>query len=93
MLHNQRFLYGVPVMDEMTNCIHPITAGVDIFRLYPGYLPASSPSPRPSGRNGVGPLCMGSSIAAMPAMRVDARHAKRQVYQPGLNPLSRAKLL
>lgn len=23
MLHNQRFLYGVPVMDEMTNCIHP----------------------------------------------------------------------
>lgn len=31
MLRNQRFLDGVPVMDEMTNCIHPITAGIDIF--------------------------------------------------------------
>lgn len=61
--------------------------------LYPGYLPASSLSPKASGRCGVEPLCMESSIAAMPAMRVDAHHAKRQVYQPGLNPLSRAKLL
>ena len=61
--------------------------------LYPGYLPASSLSLKASGRNGVEPLCMGSSIAAMPAMRVDAHHAKRQVYQPGLNPLSRARIL
>lgn len=61
--------------------------------LYPGYLPASSPSLIASRRNGVEPLCMGSSIAAMPAMRVDAHHAKRQVYQPGLNPLSRARIL
>lgn len=36
---------------------------------------------------------MGSSIAAMPAMRVDARHAKRQVYQPGLNPLFEGKVI
>ena len=36
---------------------------------------------------------MGSSIAAMPAMCVDARHAKRQVYQPGLNPLFEGKVI
>lgn len=33
-------------------------------------LPASSPSPKPSGRYGVEPLRMENSIAAMPAMRV-----------------------
>ena len=38
--------------------------------LYPGSLPASSPSPKPSGRYGVEPLRMENSIAAMPAMRV-----------------------
>lgn len=38
--------------------------------LYPGSLPASSPSPKPSGRCGVKPLRMENSIAAMPAMRV-----------------------
>lgn len=38
--------------------------------LYPGSLPASSPSPKPSGRYGVEPLRMEKSIAAMPAMRV-----------------------
>lgn len=38
--------------------------------LYPGCLPASSPSPKPSGRYGVEPLRMENSIAAMPAMRV-----------------------
>ena len=61
--------------------------------LYPGYLPASSLPPETIGVLGVEPLYMGSSIAAMPAMRVDAHHAKRQVYQPGLNSRSRARIL
>lgn len=64
-----------------------------LYSLYPGSLPASLLSPKISRRCGVEPLYMGSSIAAMPAMRVDAHHAKRQVYQPGLNPLSRARIL
>lgn len=38
--------------------------------LYPGSLPASSSTPKPSGRCGVEPLRMDNSIAAMPAMRV-----------------------
>ena len=50
--------------------------------------PVRSPR-RYRGAYGVEPLSMVSSIAAMSAMRVDAHHAKRQVYQPGLVPLSR----
>lgn len=50
--------------------------------------PVRSPR-RYRGAYGVEPLSMVSSIAAMSAMRVDALHAKRQVYQPGLVPLSR----
>ena len=38
--------------------------------LYPGFLPASLLSPTASGRYGVYPLCMESSIAAMPARYV-----------------------
>lgn len=57
--------------------------------LFPVNLPASSLSPKPSGRIGVEPLSIESYIAAMIAMRVDALHAERQVYQPGLVPLSR----
>ena len=59
--------------------------------LIPGFLPASLLSPKASGRYGVYPLCMVSSIAAMPTMRVNAHHAKRQVYQPGLSLLSKTK--
>lgn len=40
------------------------------YSLFPGSLPASSPSPKPSGRYGVEPLRMENSIAAMSAMRV-----------------------
>lgn len=45
------------------------------------------------GALGVVPLFMGDSIAAMPARYVNARRIERQVYQPGLNPLSRVNLL
>lgn len=41
-----------------------------LYSLYPGSLPASLLSPKASGRYGVYPLCMESSIAAMPARYV-----------------------
>lgn len=52
---------------------------------FPVYLPASSLSPKPSGRRGVLPLRMDSSIAATPARYINAYRIKRQIYQPGLS--------